>query len=130
MARKKNFKKIPFDIQFREQIESGQYRLIDDNGEPVRVVCWDRKFHDGELPIVAVVGEDERFLRIYSKHDYYQHLWIVVGEEEPELTPFEKALADIYSSYSPMLVEYSDSELALLAKKDAPKLLAAIGTEV
>lgn len=34
-------KKIAFDIKYRPQIESGEYKVETKNGHPVRIICWD-----------------------------------------------------------------------------------------
>lgn len=35
--------RIPFDIKYRPQIERGEYKLVDNAGHKVRIVCWDMK---------------------------------------------------------------------------------------
>lgn len=34
--------KVPFDIKYRPQIESGEYKVITAKEQPVRIICWDR----------------------------------------------------------------------------------------
>lgn len=48
--------KIPFDIKFRPQIESGEYEVVTRSGKPARIVCWD--MNDDVYPIVALVSDD------------------------------------------------------------------------
>lgn len=53
-------KKVPFDIKYRPQIESGEYKVETVSGFHVEILRWDRKHPDygkGELsfPIVAIV---------------------------------------------------------------------------
>ena len=36
--------KIPFDIKYRPQIESGEYTVVTRGGHPARIVCWDAKY--------------------------------------------------------------------------------------
>ena len=42
-----------FDIKYRPQIESGEYKVFahEHEEQEVRIVCWDNK---GEYPIVAL----------------------------------------------------------------------------
>lgn len=47
--------KIPFDIKYRPQIESGEYKVVTRDGSPVRIICWDRKSAGDGQPIVALV---------------------------------------------------------------------------
>lgn len=51
--------KIPFDIKFRPQIESGEYKVEigRDDPWPARIVCWD---FDGNNLIVAVRNPNDR----------------------------------------------------------------------
>ena len=48
-------KKIPFDISYREKIESGEAELTTDDGRRVRVLAWDVV---GDRPIVAAIQAD------------------------------------------------------------------------
>ena len=53
--------KIPFSIDYRPQIESGEYKVFahEHEEQEARIVCWDNK---GEYPIVALVdNEPEKF---------------------------------------------------------------------
>lgn len=62
--------KVKFDLKYRQQIESGEYRVETVDGRQVRIVCWDaRNPHSGN-DIVTLVssssGEAENILRYYS----------------------------------------------------------------
>lgn len=46
--------RIPFDIKYRPEIEAGKYLVETREGEPVRIICWDRR---GVEPIVALIGD-------------------------------------------------------------------------
>ena len=92
--------KIPFDIKFRPQIESCEYKVETRNGCTARIICWDRK--DNNYPIVALFEEEKsgkECLLSYTQNG--QHVKgisnvsdLVIVTPEPELTEFEKALAD------------------------------------
>ena len=49
---------IPFNIKYRPQIESGEYKVRTSSGKPARIVCWDFKtqFND---PILALITDRE-----------------------------------------------------------------------
>lgn len=32
--------KIPFDVKFRPQIDSGEYKVETEEGSPARMLCW------------------------------------------------------------------------------------------
>lgn len=85
--------RIPFDIKYRPQIESGEYKVFahEHEEQEARIVCWDNK---GEYPIVALVDNEP------EKFDKYGRvpggnlagefsLFIVTPEEEEELSEFE-----------------------------------------
>lgn len=90
--------KIPFDIKYRPQIESGEYKVETRSGLPARIVCWDRNSKDMEILALvydehidenneelAEVALDGRMFPRGKDHDY--DLFIVTPE--PELTEFE-----------------------------------------
>ncbi len=95
--------KIPFDIKFRPQIESGEYKVETKDGRQVRVVCWDvknsySKVHDDILALVKSKGGTENAL-FYAQNGYClsdssrvgrKDLFIVTPEEE--LSEFEMAI--------------------------------------
>ena len=93
--------KIPFDIKFRPQIESGEYRVETQAGCPVRIVCWDMAC---ELPILGLVllnDEKAEEMAVGFTNEgtnllgepLYDKLFIVTPE--PELTEFEKKLVKL-----------------------------------
>lgn len=93
--------KIPFDIKYRPQIESGEYKVETRNGSPARVICWDRK-HE-EYPLVALISggkfEDCEIYTINGKFycDQEEHrLDLIIVTTEPELSKFEKAVLEVY----------------------------------
>ena len=95
--------KRKFNIKFRPQIESGEYKVQTRNGRKARIVCWDRKSKD--LPILALVYfSDEDYEEAYSYfidgHFYSDEecdLDLFILTEEPELTEFEKTLLSYLS---------------------------------
>ena len=94
--------RIAFDIKYRPQIESGEYKVETREGLPARIICWDRmaKRHNADdLNLCVLVPDDE------GEAVYYYHrsgrrwvpnedfdLFIVTPEEE--LTGFEKVVKD------------------------------------
>ncbi len=87
--------KIPFDIKYRPQIESGEYKVETKVGKPVRIVCWDRHCI---LPILGLIeyGDEESTARYNSdglyggQADNPNNLFIVIPEAE--LTELERAI--------------------------------------
>ena len=87
--------KIPFDIKYRPEIESGKYKVITvvDN-KPVRIICWDRKScykPDGQYIIyLADLGREELCVNLPLR-DCKKSLEIITDEPE-ELTEFEQEI--------------------------------------
>ena len=49
---------IPFNIKYRPQIESGEYKVRTASGNPARVVCWDYKSQFEEPIYVLITSSD------------------------------------------------------------------------
>lgn len=127
--------RIPFDIKYRPQIESGEYKVETRDGKKVRVLCYDA---NNIVPVVALVTFNDGS---EGSRDYYSNgsmnfdrenaldLFVVTPEEE--LTEFEKAfdnLAELYhSDKNPDDVacckEYAAELLALARKELEPEVL-------
>lgn len=63
MERKRKKRRIKFDVKYRGQIESGEFKVVTRSGLPARVICWDREWRNSsyEMPIVALIeAEDGR----------------------------------------------------------------------
>lgn len=58
-------KKVPFDISYRPQIESGECKVVTRNDRPARIICWDCK---GNIPIIALFEDEpgEEFSTYYT----------------------------------------------------------------
>ena len=50
---------IPFNIKYRAQIESGEYKVRTASGKPARIVCWDMNTALGD-PILALITDGDR----------------------------------------------------------------------
>lgn len=91
--------KIQFDIKFRPQIESSDYKVETQNGCIARIICWDRK--DNNYPIVALFEEEisgKECLLSYTQNGQHvkgtsnvSDLFIVTPE--PEMSEWELAIA-------------------------------------
>lgn len=93
--------KIPFDIKYRLQIESGEYKVVDKDNHNIRIICWDKKSEKKYgYYIVGLVefGPDHEESRYYTVDgkgrlkDKEPELFIVTPEEE--LSEFEKVVKD------------------------------------
>lgn len=61
-------KKIPFDIKYRTEIESGKYKVETKSGRPVKIIYWERQ---GDMPIIGIVSE-HRFGNDFEIIDTYR----------------------------------------------------------
>jgi len=91
--------KIKFDIKYRPQIESGEYRVIDKDGHNIRIICWDKKsqkkygYHIVGLIEFGPNDEESTYYTLDGKGrlaDKEPCLFIITPEEE--LTEWEKAI--------------------------------------
>lgn len=48
--------RVPFNMKYRPQLESGEYTLSTRDGRSARIVCWDAKNYGREDDIIAMVG--------------------------------------------------------------------------
>lgn len=95
--------KIPFDIKYRPQIESGEYKVVTRKGETVRIERWDGK--DDANPIDAFIWHNDEWngpwhwhsngLYKTAKSEDDFDLFLVITE--PELTEFEQEIKDLIS---------------------------------
>ena len=77
-------KKVPFNMNYRPEIESGKYKVVTRDGRTVRIVCWDAT---EEYPLIVLfAGGSARpaeypadgVSTIYKNCD----LFVVTGEED------------------------------------------------
>lgn len=95
--------KIPFNIVYRPQIESGEYKVVTREDRPVEIRIWDLK---GDFPIVGVYYDDknnretavqvtaEGRCSITPGEDYCDDFFIITDKQE--LTEFEYAVQEIF----------------------------------
>ena len=117
--------RIPFDIKYRQQIESGEYKVETYDGYPARIICWDSPI-DKDRPIIAIVFDnqieqykaDGRYDNDFDTSNY--DLFIVT--QEPEMSEFEKAVSK-YRPQSDTLetIQRIAAELLSLARNEFNK---------
>ena len=130
--------KIPFDIKFKPQIESGEYKVETFSGYPVTIYRWD--FEDGErTPIMGsyVFEDGKEYVGVWSDEGHFEiaspnDLDLFIITPEPELSEFELKVHEIlysdkpeYSASEPESWKRASSELLALARKELePKIKA------
>ena len=125
--------KIPFDIKYRDKIESGEYKVVDNDNHNIRIICWDKKSEKKYgYCIVGLVEfgpnhEESTYYTIDGKarlKDKHPCLFLITPE--PELNDFEKAVANVcfdWQNIEPENRIMTDSVEDAI-KEDAAKLLA------
>lgn len=141
-------KKIPFDIKYRPEIESGKYKVMTAEGLNVRIICWDRNTTYWKIVGLITSQSGNEVVFTYDEngkesdgclHGYRNDLLILT--DEPELTEFEKELIKIMkeegspigadtSKYTEGDIEamhsYSERLLKLARKQLQPEIDAEI----
>ena len=96
-------KKIPFNIKYRVQIESGEYKVVTREDRPVEIKIWDLK---GDFPVVGVYFDEknnrdtavqvtaEGRCSIKPNDDYCDDFFIITSKSD--LTEFESAVQEIF----------------------------------
>lgn len=86
--------KIPFDIKYRPQIESGEYTVESENGRPVKILYWDaNNFYD--MPIIGLYNNGEVDVVIqYNKYGASGNNNTSLVIVTPDMVPDEDALKD------------------------------------
>lgn len=83
--------KIPFNVKYRPQIESGEYKVVTSNDEPVKILTFERKHN---FPILALINRGYDEIVEYDDRGFSQFagdtLYVITDEPEPQLTEFEK----------------------------------------
>lgn len=128
--------KIPFDIKFRPQIESGEYKVETNDHRPVRIICWNKNTGGLDRIVALVAGGSgqektlhytEEGLCVASGGNKNKDLFIITPE--PELSEFEKKFQKIISDWQGDGSPFEDN-MSYLLHKDAAELLAIARKEL
>lgn len=98
--------KKAFDIKYKPQIESGEYKVVTKGGQNVRIVCWDMNTCNGTLLVALVKGEGGEYekMRSYTLEgkckSASEDASLFVVTPEPELTEFEQAVGVSIGSWN------------------------------
>lgn len=97
-------KRIDFNIDLARKIQAGeaQGRIVTRDGNPVRVICWDKEcFGSDNQPIVALlryaIGSKGEFCRLYTDKgksigENFSDLFLEVPDDTPQFKPYDKVL--------------------------------------
>jgi hypothetical protein len=124
--------KVPFDIKYKPQIESGEYKVVTGDDRLVRIISWDKRIYGGRYEIVALVPTpqgDTETVQLYSTEGiliaspYNEKFKLFIVTPEPELSEFEKAIETICTNLASDIdkvdnVKKIAAELLELAKKE------------
>lgn len=102
--------KRAFDIKYRPQIESGEYKVETRGGKPARIVCWDFMRSADVFDLLVCIPadyENEEREVAYSvntkgeRHDGMQESEDLVIITSEDLNYFESTLMDIVNARGP-----------------------------
>lgn len=125
-------KKIPFDIKYRPQIDSGEYKLVDKNDHPVRIICWDKQseekygYHIVALIKFSVNHEESTYFTLDGKarkKDKDPSLFIVY--EEDCFSELEQKLIEFRNKTPLISVDYREKKGREIIEKYAQEILNA-----
>lgn len=121
--------RIQFKVEYRPQIESGEYKVVTDCGEPVEIVKWDCK---GKCPILAVIDDGDTSDSCFFTEkgcSLNEKDWLYIDTNEPVLTEFEQEIVN--------LIEEIDGDYAIFMQsydkyieKFAPAIMKAAEKEM
>ena len=119
--------KIAFDIKYRPQIESGEYKVVTKDNKNVRIISWDMHTSSGDKIVALVTGQGGQFEknRTYLLDgrccsSQYDSTSLYILTNEPELTDFEKEFGGIIEAYIDTRAELTNEGI----KNHAGRLLA------
>lgn len=124
--------RIPFDIKFRPQIESGEYKVENRDGDIVTILEWDIFIHGMAHMILIRYNEKYEFVNYNGRvnrtgQDCNLDLFIVTPE--PELTEFEDRVKQLMGSY-PTVTKENKGSLNYEVRKVAAELLDLAREEI
>ena len=134
--------KIPFDIKYRPQIESGEYKVETIDGHSVRIICWDavNASDDDIVALVKSIYGNENICRYYANGHLVSdsanmgNKDLVIVTPEPELSEFEKRLVKFYHDRNDLPYDkdgvYNRHDLDELLHNTAAELLAIAREEL
>ena len=123
--------KIPFNIKYRPQIESGEYKVVTRDDRPVEIKIWDLK---GDFPVVGVYFDEknnrdtavqvtaEGRCSIKPNDDYCDDFFIITSKSD--LTEFESAVQEIFykgRKDNIDLLKITSNTLLMVARKQMMK---------
>ena len=130
--------KIPFDIKYRPQIESGEYGAVTRSGLPVRIVCWDAP---RIYPLVGFIGDMDAAFRwddsgcydVDKIEDDYDLFILIPDKATKELTSGEWTIPDGYVARiaeGKVIIEKEQEELTEFEKAFQQEILEKYGAIV
>ncbi len=126
--------KIPFSIDYKPQIESGEYKVETKNGVSVRIICWDAKGSNDRKDIIGLTSSSLGSENL-QRYDIMGHLIadsakignkdLLVVTPEPELTDWQKFISGCLQKYGLLdcgaadrIAKECSAELLELARKE------------
>lgn len=136
--------KIPFDIKFRPQIESGEYKVVTAKGQSVRIICLDRSTTYWKI-IALVLAPDGKTENPFTYdvngnesdgclHNHELDLFIITPE--PELSEWQTLISGCLQKHGLLdcgaadrIAKESTAELLALATEELKKTFVLLHKE-
>ena len=115
-------RRIKFDINKREQIESGDVKVVDGFGEEVSIIKWDAPSEKFPIIVMRSTGIVDNY-SIDGKCMLKDVCDIYIQTDEPDYSPFEMTVDEVFKSLglhhvAEETVYVSASKLLEAAKKE------------
>ena len=128
--------KIPFDIKYRPQIESGEYKVVyGNNCYPVKILMWDFKDPEGYCILGYYEDKEGQHAVMYNNsgklyHDKESMFGLFLITPEPKLSEFEKKLSDIVGYAISLSITEPQKPTSEFVKEYAAELLELAKNEI
>lgn len=119
--------RLNFDIKYRPQIESGEYKVETKDGRQARIISWDKNgFECTEIVVLVTCATGTENCNIYTdkgllrSNPYQENAKLFLITSEPELSEFEYAMLRYVQDAAHAA---DDDELVEITKKHSTELL-------
>lgn len=130
-----------FDIKYRPQIESGEYKVETKDGRKARIISWNKNgFECTEIVVLVTCATGTENCNIYTdkgllrSNPCQENMKLCIVTPEPELSEFEKRLVKFYNDRNGLPYDkdgvYNRHDLDELLHNTAAELLAIAREEL
>ena len=138
--------KIPFDIKYRDKIESGEYKVETESGAPAKIIDWEwNNEHTGVCLAVKITEKGKDTGCLYTEYGKRAGLFpyekdsdlFIVTPKPTDMSEFGMKVSEFAEAYELAATDYESEEyktcngnLQLIIDKYAAELLALAEKEI